>query len=310
MILFKYLGPDRVDVLEQGLIRFTQPKNFNDPFESLPFVDSLLRKKEIDKYLKWAFKQIAADPKLFTNELKRVIDECTSKYDIPENVIAEIRKIKSNDMLKCGCELAKPLFSEYLGLETIDYKAGAQIGVQNSFHSRFGVLCLCANICSILMWSHYANGHKGFAVGFDSNHHWFGPRKKELLGKLRRVKYSFSRPMFDGFSFDADSQQQVNRILDDFIFTKSKKWAYEREWRIVKDVETADKKIDNGEDVRLFKFPPEIINCVVLGCRMTEENRGKIKKVLQDESKYCNVELFEAGVDLNTFNLNFAEVKV
>ena len=36
MIVFKYLHPDRIDVLKNGLIRFTQPAALNDPFELRP----------------------------------------------------------------------------------------------------------------------------------------------------------------------------------------------------------------------------------------------------------------------------------
>ena len=36
--LYKYLGPNRTDVLRDGRIRYTQPSLFNDPFESRPHV--------------------------------------------------------------------------------------------------------------------------------------------------------------------------------------------------------------------------------------------------------------------------------
>lgn len=36
MIVYKYLHPDRIDVLENATIRFSQPIILNDPFESLP----------------------------------------------------------------------------------------------------------------------------------------------------------------------------------------------------------------------------------------------------------------------------------
>lgn len=36
MYLYKYLNPDRVDVLKQRRIRFTQPSALNDPFEFKP----------------------------------------------------------------------------------------------------------------------------------------------------------------------------------------------------------------------------------------------------------------------------------
>jgi hypothetical protein len=37
MILYKYVLPERVDVLQKSLIRYTQPMLFNDPFESRPY---------------------------------------------------------------------------------------------------------------------------------------------------------------------------------------------------------------------------------------------------------------------------------
>jgi len=40
MTLYKYLHPDRIDLLQNLLIRFTQPGAFNDPFEMQPYFDS------------------------------------------------------------------------------------------------------------------------------------------------------------------------------------------------------------------------------------------------------------------------------
>src|SRR2546421_10408183 len=36
MIVYKYLSSDRIDVLQNGVIRFTQPAALNDPYESRP----------------------------------------------------------------------------------------------------------------------------------------------------------------------------------------------------------------------------------------------------------------------------------
>jgi Protein of unknown function (DUF2971) len=38
MLVYKYLAPERIDVLQTGRIRFTQPAAFNDPFESRPYL--------------------------------------------------------------------------------------------------------------------------------------------------------------------------------------------------------------------------------------------------------------------------------
>ena len=36
MILYKYLPPERIDVLQKGVIAFSDPRTFNDPFEVSP----------------------------------------------------------------------------------------------------------------------------------------------------------------------------------------------------------------------------------------------------------------------------------
>jgi len=41
MILYKYLPPDRIGVLKNAELRFTQPEEFNDAFDSAPLFDQL-----------------------------------------------------------------------------------------------------------------------------------------------------------------------------------------------------------------------------------------------------------------------------
>ena len=41
LTVYKYVGLDRVDVLTNGLIRFTQVAALNDPFESRPNLNDL-----------------------------------------------------------------------------------------------------------------------------------------------------------------------------------------------------------------------------------------------------------------------------
>src|SRR5882762_64340 len=47
MILYKYLQPERLDVLSNKTIRFTQPGGFNDPFEFRPQIENAASKEEI-----------------------------------------------------------------------------------------------------------------------------------------------------------------------------------------------------------------------------------------------------------------------
>ena len=48
MILYKYLTTERLDVLRNREIRFTQPAALNDPFELNPFFDTLITKPNLE----------------------------------------------------------------------------------------------------------------------------------------------------------------------------------------------------------------------------------------------------------------------
>lgn len=116
------------------------------------------------------------------------------------------------------------------------------------------MVCLSESIKSPLMWAHYANNHKGFAVGYDFRNNEITqcsncPNRSCTnikLGVIYPVIYSDKR--YDTTRYGQwIVQQQINRMLgmpaeefydDGFLFTKaalhkSYDWSYENEWRIL-----------------------------------------------------------------------------
>ena len=51
MPLFKYIRPERIDVIEQLEIRFTQPDALNDPFELRPHFESIVAETDVLAHL-------------------------------------------------------------------------------------------------------------------------------------------------------------------------------------------------------------------------------------------------------------------
>jgi len=47
MTLFKYIRPERLDVIDNLEIRFTQPNALNDPFELHPPIDSIVAEADV-----------------------------------------------------------------------------------------------------------------------------------------------------------------------------------------------------------------------------------------------------------------------
>ncbi len=87
-----------------------------------------------------------------------------------------------------------------------------------------GLLCFSLGWDNPLMWSHYADRHRGLALGFDVD-----PQI------LREVSYKKNRPTLNPNTIGVE-------IPDRLLFTKYAGWSYEREARIYTSLEDRDPK--------------------------------------------------------------------
>ncbi len=84
-------------------------------------------------------------------------------------------------------------------------------------------------------------------------------------------------------------------------FTKSCDWAYEKELRMVRHPQHADCVLGkpNGWDICLFRFPLEAVREVIVGARMTEDNRARIVELCK--SKYRHAQVLRASLHPEQF---------
>ena len=152
----------------------------------------------------------------------------------------------------------------------------------------FCVGSLCNDYKNKLMWSHYAEGHKGFCIEYD-----FSNGLKELESGLilpviyseERVKYPWSVLFVDNKDNEAnDLVGAYAKILT--LVSKDEMWNYEKEWRIIVPGHVGGKNI---------KMPQ--ISCIYLGalcsdkdCKtiieIAKEIRVPVKKMVVGRSKY------------------------
>src|SRR5450755_4024642 len=88
MVLYKYLTPARLDVLEHRRIRFTQPAAFNDPFEFKPYIESAASQEHLREFVEQNFDAI----------LRRELEEypILSKLLPGEQAVNLLRPFKSS----------------------------------------------------------------------------------------------------------------------------------------------------------------------------------------------------------------------
>ena len=246
--LYKYLPAGRtLDVLGKLLIRFSQASVMNDALEFKP-----------------SLKGVASRPKLETVLIERlrlkfpgVVERVEAT--LPPNIAEQlIRDVISKGAVQAEGSFAKSVEAIYGKLD-----------------HNFGILSLSETPTDTLMWSHYADGGRGFLIEFDPSHSWFWAKKTEEddFRHLARVAYSSSRP----------PKYLLETSGIEFLYTKGQDWEHEKEWRVIRNFNDAALKAgsdDNGKDVLLFAIPPECILSVVAGYRATPESVTQLRETL------------------------------
>jgi Protein of unknown function (DUF2971) len=102
---------------------------------------------------------------------------------------------------------------------------------------RFRLLSLCAEAENPLLWSHYADSHRGVALEFDAS---FTAEVPFVAAKpvkyCKRVPRVYSRKHFIESALNLNLISDAERTLLPLVMTKSLEWSYEKEWRIVRMV--------------------------------------------------------------------------
>ena len=269
MILYKYLHPDRIDVLKNRTIRFSPPIAFNDPFEFKPVISSIASDEYVNAYV--------------AENLESLVESELSK--VPEDVLNLIPRSKVQEFAVSYFKNNPLLFSFLMN------KAKEQLSTILSEKSNelIGVLSLTEKPDNLLMWSHYAESHRGYCIGFNSNHSFFNRKRseKDEFYHLRKVKYLAHRP----------SKSLVDMNGTDIFLLKSNAWEYEQEWRMCAVLPDADTTINftAAPAVHLFKFPADAIEEIIVGVNADSSLTESIKNII-DRTEFSHVKVKQASV--------------
>lgn len=247
MAIYKYLHPDRLDVLKSRRIRFTPAVDFNDPFELNPNHQ-------------------------FPYEPQRDLATTDEQY----------------------AALGVPPFEEYMQRELWKSAKSVQQHAYDGITADYGFLCLTRNQCSLLMWAHYADSHRGYILEFDESHPSFWE-----LGKAEPIHYQNERPLL--------------MIEDDLnlkaFFSKGLDWSYESEYRLVAPFSKCSFiTIPPDKHIYFRPLPQHAVRSVILGCRMLPETRSVFLDALND-TYWQHVDVYDATIGTDTFEIEHKLVR-
>jgi hypothetical protein len=136
----------------------------------------------------------------------------------------------------------------------------------------YRVLCFSSVHDDILMWSHYAEEHRGAVLEF---------RPIIELGTAtlaaRPVEYSkdvhgaATLEEFVGFITGQGLKPDTTEAFEKSVFTKSSAWVYENEWRILGKKQTDEDGLTSDR-----KFHACELAAVYLGCRILKGSKERI----------------------------------
>ena len=284
--LFRYrtYSDDAISALENDKLYFSIPQKFNDPYDSLFYLDkqSFIQNvrhewdTEMETYVKRVFGILPLDAQQFVYEevVNRVKSESyqseffTNIFDLVENIKSNMR-----DNLK--------------------------------------VICFSEKYLSTLMWSHYADYHKGFCLIYDKddikNAEIFNTEGKRVSNSVDLLKVDYAKAQKDvgpylyyyipekHFSVPMGNfSEQVKSVVHLAIKTKSEEWKYEEEWRAI----PKQFDIEKVNDISYIKIKAQGI---FLGSQMPIEQRYKLMQI----AKKKKIGLFEVWRNDDTGNFQF-----
>ena len=285
MDFYKYAPEERIDILENRLIRFTQPFALNDPFEGQPDFYALGKKGLAISFAE----MIKRAPYRVWKDYKRATRTSLDRWAFA-------------NQLKTDPDYAEQLYKN-LGHRDILPDLRERF---YKLHNEFGILSLSETPDNLLMWGHYAEAHTGFVLVLDGFHDFFkGYVSLPGFAKPERVEYSSERPRM--------TAEETSRAaaMQDIFFIKGSDWEYEKEWRYLKNLTDAHSKIGvtNGHDVHLFRLPPKCIKGVILGCKSSENLKDKISAIKRDEAEFNHLRIQQTRASETEYRLDIEEIE-
>jgi len=163
------------------------------------------------------------------------------------------------------------------------------------------IFCMSEIYDEILMWSHYADHHRGAVIEFKCL-----PDLDRPFYVASKVNYTATMPKFGTFDqwFNHSTGKKLidcSELSNQYSFTKSYHWQYEKEWRFALN--------KTSSDDALYEFRPILpqdLNAIYLGCRILEDEK---RIILQSIKRFLpQMRVYQAFMDKEEYKLHFERI--
>jgi hypothetical protein len=174
---------------------------------------------------------------------------------------------------------------------------------QSWIENWLGVLCFSDTASDPVLWSIYADKHRG--VAFEIEYDWNSKEEN-----LFRMMYTNERPVLNFSQLrvmrkncnKADIDTYLKGLLDRLRYQKSPGFSFEREYRLSIDLRNK-KRCQNKDGNYDFKLPDNSLKRVILGFRCPLDERNARR--LLDKNGFCETKITRAEMCSQTYSIKY-----
>ncbi|WP_168195940.1 DUF2971 domain-containing protein [Nissabacter sp. SGAir0207] len=275
--LYKYksFSVDSLDLLVSDNLYFSDPTKFNDPLDCNPSLrDDINNVSKLNRILHTLVKD--------NHEKELGKAAAKIKYKGPKTLekIEKLSEIEAKNLIN-EISVDVSLFGDD-HCESITYL------IKEYLMSNYavGVLSLSENYNCPLMWSHYADQHKGFCIGYEI--------LEDRSAVIHPVDYSGNRfittsqvyDMLFGISnsIKKTAKEEIKKVI---LLNKARPWEYEKEYRVIGE---------QGLQPSSFRLKD-----VTFGLRFNESAMFSVMRAL--EQRTGDVNFYKVSISEKSFDL-------
>jgi hypothetical protein len=268
MIIFRYFASHALESLRDARLKVARISSFNDPFECMYRASGVMTRAKAKQYLRVRLES----PEFLENLMRSQPHLATVK--------AARRFLKAN-----LDKYATDLIANYDSIKEAPPEEREAV-----MDHAFRVVCFSSSealpLDEILLWSHYADKHRGIRIGFEF------PAELTKAFRISPIAYQDERVAVD--LTDDSEEESVKKALLLSTKTKSKAWSYEKEYRLMTVLPccVVEKGADN-KPIEFLSIERGWVRRIDFGARCDRQNRKAILEIVRKD--YPQTECFQAS---------------
>jgi hypothetical protein len=246
--------------LEHDLAWVCSPTSYNDPYDSSISITPKLLTRSVVQLVVQEFMAKKLGSKFDAAKIEQILNVENPALALQELIMVQMDQVPPE---------RRAMYSEALEAQMRAWEEAFGRMLPASHKNSLKVCSFSGTQHSIIMWSHYADQHRGFCIQYETASL---PPEHLFVRMLYPVIYS--EKLFDGTKYylaAMQNQESFNILFPTLAaLYKSPEWSYEKEWRLV---------IPAGlvREASAWRVPTP--KRVYLGSRMPDGQKGQIIEI-------------------------------